>query len=438
MELFPWLPEFLNVCEFVFPSGIAEDDELTITLGEGKALWEFPKHPIKAFRFWLVEEGSVKRTFSPIGYRAYRYFEPPLNWDASQRELLSVSIEFQGNYPRLSVENTRPTPGVLWGDLHGMAFNQRPLDDFYGYAKEVARFDFAAAMCFSYNICVGDMWKQVKETADRFTRPGEFVAVAGFECATPPDGSHRNVHFFHQEQVPPIFFEDRPPAGAPRHIARLNPDTIICQDMEHFYATVSGYGGIVTGHFHTLNYEQEILAEIWQKQEGSKNEEQRIFDLLNGGMHLGIAGGSDTHDSMPGNPEPERSCPQTAGFMAVLADEITPDAIYEAILKRRVYGTTGARIALHVDASGYPMGSVVPLVTPRTFQVRVEGTAPLVKVELVRNGLVVDEVDLSRSSWEGVLRDPLTETDNGAWYLVRVTQKDGHRVWSSPVWFEEP
>ena len=191
----------------------------------------------------------------------------------------------------------------------------------------------------------------------------------------------------------------------------------------------------MTGHFHTLSYQHEWLAEIWQKQLGSQNEEQRIFELLNKGFHLGIVGGSDTHDSMPGNPDPEPSCPQPAGFMAVLADEISPDAIQESIRERRVYGTTGARIALHIDAAGYPMGSIVPAPTPRTFRVRVEGSDGLAKVELVKNGFAVTRVDLSQMAWEGVLIDPTNEIGKTDWYLIRTTQKDGHRAWSSPIWF---
>ncbi len=318
-----------------------------------------------------------------------------------------------------------------------MSFNQRPLDDFYTYAREVAGFDFAAAMLFSYNVCVGNVWEEVKRAATRFTRSGEFVAVPGIEFGTPPDGSHRKAHFFHHaERVPPIFFEERPPALEPRFTCRFRPDTVLCRDLDHFYETVSAYGGTVSGHFHTLEYERETLAEMWQKQSGSAGEEQRIFGLLNRGMRLGLVAGSDTHDSMPGNPAPEPGCVQAAGFMAVLADEVTPQALHEAVVRRRVYGTTGARIALRVDASGHPMGSAVPAAVPRAFQVQVEGTGPLARVELVRQGAVVDGVEPAGTAWEGSLADPGKGGGAAAWYLIRVTQKDGHRAWSSPLWFD--
>jgi len=449
LDLYPQVPEFLHVCELNLVSGMARGEELTIELGG--AGWEFPKRPIGDFSFWLIE-GQPGQVFAPTGYKTYRTFDP-----VPPSDILSAGAAFEGEHPGPTPENRRPTPGILWGDLHGMAFNQRPLDDFYEYARAVAGFDFAAAMLFSYNVCVGDMWDHVKETAARFTCPGEFVAVPGIEFGTPPDGSHRNAHFFlHPERVPPILFEERPPALEPRLTDRFHADTIRCRDLEHFYETVAAYGGMVSGHFHTLRYEREHLAEMWQKQSGSAQEEERIFGLLSQGMRLGLVGGSDTHDSMPGNPAPEPGCPQAAGFMAVLADEVTPQALREAVMERRVYATTGARIVLRVDASGHAMGSAVRAETPRVFRVEAEGSAPLAAVELVRQGEVVDTADPSGVAWEGTLADPGDEIDpsgavrdetlsgqgvggmraDPAWYLIRVTQTDGHRAWSSPVWFE--
>lgn len=429
LDLYPVLPEFLHVCEIDLPGGLPAGDELTVHLGSEKGPWTFSRHPIDPFRFWLVEGKTPDRTFEPTGYKTYRTFDPPLDLNAP----LVASVAFAGSYAPFAPENTRKTPGILWGEIHGMVFNQRPLDDYYNYAIDVAKFDFAAPMLFSYNVCVGDIWDRVKDAAERFTRPGEFVGIAGIEFGTPPDGSHRNAHFFDHRGVPPIFFEERPPALDPRLHRRFHPDTLFCRDLDHFYETIATYNGTVTAHFHTLRYGREILAEFWQKQKGSAAEEERNFGYLNDGMRLGIVCGSDTHDSMPGNPHPEPGCPQPAGFMAVLSHELTPGAIYRAILDRRVYGTTGARIALHLDVSGSPMGSVLPLSAPREFRLRVEGSAPLSKIDLIRNGSLIDSVEPSGDSWEGALRDGSTDA---YWYLVRVAQKDGHRAWSSPVWFE--
>ena len=196
------------------------------------------------------------------------------------------------------------------------------------------------------------------------------------------------------------------------------------------------YGGIVSGHFHTAVYDRETLAEIWQKQAGSSFEEQRIFAMLNKGMRLGIVGGSDTHDSMPGNPDPEPGCPQTAGFMAVVADELTPEAIRQAIISRRVYATSGARIAMHFESSGRPMGSVLNASQPGEFYARVEGAGELSLLELLRDGTPIVTQAPGRVDFEDVLSDTTVDSAGSHWYMLRVTQADGHRAWSSPIWFE--
>jgi hypothetical protein len=434
LDYYPVLPEFLHVCEICLGEGINSGDELRIDLGSDAGPWRFAQNPIDDFKFWLVESSSPEQTFSPTGYKTYRKFAPSVDPDAKEDQPLSVSAKFRGMYPAFAPENTRKTPGILWGEIHGMVFNQRPLDDYYNYAKHIAKYDFAAPMLFSYNTCVGNVWDHVRDTADRFTEPGEFVAISGVEFGTPPDGSHRNAHFFHHVGVPPIFFEERPPALEERFTRRFHPDTVFCKDLDHFYKTIKQFGGIVTGHFHTLEFHREILGELWQKQTGSAAEEERMFLLLNQGMRLGLVCASDTHDSMPGNPAPEPGCPQTAGFMAVLSDDLSRESIHRAILDRRVYGTTGARIALYLDVSNNPMGSILPLSTPRTFSLKVEGSDALEKVDLIRDGLVIQSVESGDRTWEGELSYP--QGDASHWYVVRVTQVDGHRAWSSPTWFE--
>ncbi|MCC7353622.1 MAG: hypothetical protein IT330_07665 [Anaerolineae bacterium] len=437
LDLYPRVPEFLYVCEVRFPQGLPADDTVTIQLGSDAAGWEVPRHPIEIFRFWFLESEPEGWRFEPTGYKTYRAFADRSRTDDLPWRLGEMSISVTGDVPRLSAANTRPTPGILWGDIHGMVFNQRPLDDYYRYAREVARFDFAAAMLFSYNVCVDGVWQEIKAAAARWTEPGRFLGIAGVESGTVPDGSHRNAYYFDAANVPPIFCEDRPPARDPRLTRRFHPDTILCHTLDDYYHAVFAHGGIVTGHFHTLRYDREVLAEIWQKQVGDDGDEAHVFAALNSGLRLGLVAGSDTHDSMPGNPEPEPWCPQPAGFMAVLADEVSASAIREAIWQRRVYGTTGARIALRVESNEMPMGSVLPAHAPRQFAVRVEGSGPLAKAELIRNGAAIQKVSLSDLVAQVELADPKPGNGVSAWYLVKITQIDGHRAWSSPIWFEE-
>ena len=83
----------------------------------------------------------------------------------------------------------------------------------------------------------------------------------------------------------------------------------------------------MTGHFHTLTYDREVLAEIFQKNlTRPKEEEERIYELMRHGKRFALAGTSDTHDSMPGNPYPEPHLSMPAGFTGVYAKELTASA----------------------------------------------------------------------------------------------------------------
>ena len=266
LDLYPLVPEFLTACEISLPAASTSS-----ALHVSVAKWYAPLRPIATFRFWIVIDVTGTLEFEPTGYKTYREFRLPNNvrprydWLASHTQSAACTVE--GSYRNVPKASTRKTPELVWGELHGMALNQRPLDDFYEYAKRVTRLDFCAAVLFSYNTCLGDVWDQVKAAAKRHLSRGSFVPVAAFECGTPEDDSHRVAYFFDPSDVPPIFCETRPPALDPVLALRFHPDSVRCETLDAFYATVHRYGGFVGGHFHTLTYREEILAELWQKQE---------------------------------------------------------------------------------------------------------------------------------------------------------------------------
>jgi hypothetical protein len=438
LDFFPRIPEFLHTIEIIFREGLEAIDEVEINLGNHDLGWQLPIRKIDPFHFWLVESEEDSWRFMTNWERGYKTFSQGGKRLSIPDSIIKTSISVEGNLPRLSKRNKRRTPGILWGEIHGMAFNQRPLDDYYNFARNIAKFDFASPLLFSYNTCVKGVWQEVKDAAARWTEPGRFLGITGVELDTIPDGSHRKVHFFDDIDVPPIFCENRPPAHDPRLLARFSNDTIYCNTLDQFYDVVKQYDGILSGHHHTITYDREILAEIWQKQSTPPNgDEQRIFQLLDDGLKLGIVAGSDTHDSLPGNPYSEYGSPsQTAGFMAVLANEISPDAIKNAIISRQVYATTGAKIELNFSCDGAPMGSCLQHQNRRDFQIQIEGSSKLKKVELIRKSKIVCTKTLSGLTANISFSDCDVSLKENDWYIVKVYQSDNHRAWSSPIWFE--
>ena len=443
LDLYPLVPEFLALCTLDLPE-LAAGSLITLEIPD----WHAPERPIDSYRFWVVPDLEAQFNFPPTGYRTYREFvfrstsdRVPFSMLEALLEVAKVRVE--GNYAPIPVQNKRKTPGIYWGELHGMSFNQRKIDDFYEYAKRETELDFCSAIQFSYNTCVDDVWNEVKRANARHLEPGKFVPILAFECGTPPDDSHRVAYFINKTDVPPIFCDSRPPANDPHLHSRFRSDTIVCSNLDEFYKTVDRFNGFVGGHFHTLRYHQERLAELWQKQEFrdtyQKNkpfadEEQNVYELLKAGMKLGFTGGSDTHDSMPGNPYPEPGCPRPAGFTGILADELTPEAIDQALRSRRTIATSGARIGIWLTYGDARIGDITAFKTDTPFRIRVDGATELRSVELLRNGAVFATWEERPGQFETeMIPEPVPSTGED-FYHLRVTQVDEHIGWASPIW----
>src|SRR5205085_1502670 len=80
---------------------------------------------------------------------------------------------------------------------------------------------------------------------------------------------------------------------------------------------------------------------------GGEQAGRHVVDALRLGRRYGIIAGGDIHDGRPGDElhtrqrEPERySVLRRQGIMGVWAEALTRDAVFEALWRRRVYGTT--------------------------------------------------------------------------------------------------
>ena len=128
----------------------------------------------------------------------------------------------------------------------------------------------------------------------------------------------------------------------------------------------------------------------------------------------------------------------TGGLTAVIAPELTREAIIQALRERRCYATTGARMVLDFRVNGHGMGEEFATAAPDVaVTARVLGAAPLARLELVCNGGIV-----FTQSGNGRVAD-IAETislpkQQTSYFYLRVTQTDGHVAWSSPVWVSLP
>ena len=161
-----------------------------------------------------------------------------------------------------------------------------------------------------------------------------------------------------------------------------------------------------------------------------------FYDALNRGARYACVANGDTHRRAPG---------LSGGLTAIFADELTAEAILEALRQRRCYATSGSRIFLDSRANGRFMGQSVQAVGHKiTLTLNAIGTRPITSVTLIRNGEEVKTFPAPggceiRVSYEDSFLAP-----GRHWYLWRVSQRPaapalpgnvsvahGHLAWSS-------
>lgn len=357
--------------------------------------------------------------------------------------------------PSRLISSREPEYHTYWGILHGMFFNQRPLDYYFEYAREVAALDFCAGQHFTYEAALPGVWDRTREAVLRHCDPGQFVTFLSVECDPGPCG--HKIILFRDTEIPPLLAEQRPAVHSDPFQSRpLAPGTIQCDSLEELWQTLHTLGEecvMVTAH-HTADWGYhdpmlQRLAEIYSKWgtceypgnpldlRPANPPREYVQEALERGYKLGIIAGGDTHDSRPGSQAPEPfGVKFPDGLTAVLAKSLTREAIWEALWQRRTYGTTGARILLQFKVNETLMGGEAEYYSDPVIQFQAVGTAPIRLVELLRNNRVIQ-------SWQDVgdtvsidYRDRDLTTDFDRHYYVRLTQEDDQMAWTSPVWLE--
>ncbi len=356
---------------------------------------------------------------------------------------------------------------IYWGDLHrqsAVSDGEGSLSEHFRVARDEARLDFYAMTdhasltadpcdraymeplkgptsitdartpgelgdVVALHRVAGAAWHELKGLVRTFNAPGRFVTLLGYEWSCARYGD-RNVYFLRDDE------SIRVPRTLPELYAAL--DGVEAMLTPHHTGYARGRRGTDWNvHAPRLERNVEVVSLHGCSEEprasyfplnnigmGSNVPGGSVRDALARGHHLGIVGGSDGH-------RPRDPFVLTGAY----ATDLTREAIWEALYHRRTVATTGAqRIPLEFRMDGEWQGSLLTLDTLPTFTIRVEGTAPITRVDLVSNGEVLLTWAGSGPDFrmEGHLAAVPERPDN--YYYVRVLQADGHLAWSSPIW----
>lgn len=323
---------------------------------------------------------------------------------------------------------------VHWGDLHGQSVigcGARSIDDYYGHARDFAAADVCShqANCF---LVSGDEWGATLASTRAHHQPGRFVPLLGVEwSAISTLGGDHNVYFpgdsAELRRCSHEFVRDRSDADRDlKHVDDLHG---------HYRGSDTILAVHVGGRTANLDWHDAGLDRLLEVHSTHATSEWFLFDALRRGYRMGVIAGSDGVDGRPAASHPGHMGVRNmrGGLTAILAPELTRPAIWQALRQRHCYATTGERILLAFGLGTATMGDEVAARSAAAglggFDVRVEGTAPIERVDFFRDDACLASVDAyaggalscrlrvawrgasapgnwqrARMAWDGVLR----------------------------------
>jgi len=295
----------------------------------------------------------------------------------------------------IQVTPARTSPLLFWADLHGQSeetIGTNSIEDYFTFARDFGLLDIAAHQGNDFQV-TDDFWEQVNRTTRRYDNEGTFVTFPGYEWSgNTPLGGDRNVFF--REEGGKISrsscallpgqksrFPDAPTADALFQGLRRQRDK-----GPFVFAHVGGRYADLRMHDPDLEIAVEIHS-AWG------TFEWLLEEAFARGYRVGICANSDGHKTRPGASYPgSGEFGAYGGLTCVLAERLDRGAVYEALMARRFYATTGHRPILDVslvmeDGRRATMGDVISMGSQRaTLQGFFSGTAPLERLD-IRNGM---------------------------------------------------
>lgn len=260
-----------------------------------------------------------------------------------------------------------------------------------------------------------DEWQRTQEAAEAATVPGIFVALRAFEWTSREQG-HLNV--FLTDEV----------------LSRETPEG---DTLAEFYAWLAAHPEAVAqfnhpfaGHFDEFALSPSVRQQVTLLEVGNGGGTplrfaEAYWQALWAGWRVGASGNLDTQTPNWGADGELRT--------GLLARELTPQALLEAIAARRAFSTEDATLALALRAGDVWMGGEIdPGLIEFTLLVADREAEPL-EVSIWRNGAPAFRTSLTPGE-EPTARLVVLPAAPGDIFVAHAVQADGQEAWSSPIW----
>lgn len=387
-------------------------------------------------KYWTYENNS---TWCEVIELSDECCHVPYSFNSKPVPYTEIIAENESSHH--TIEYNGKKLGLFWGDLHMHTnlsrcslhdkFHCTEIDEKYRFCRDVANLDFA--MITDHDSMSEYEWNITCDTAHFNNLPENFTAFAGFEWTCTqykdkPNYGHYNV-----------LYKDTGSLYKTSDAVFGNIQNLWDVLQKGKALTIPHHPGCNTHplDWNYFNGDFVPLVEIFQVR-GSYEYDQcpmyptnygrevtnnnSVQDGLNRGYKFGFTSGGE-HEGV--------------GVTAIFAESLTRDAIFEALQKRHVYGTTGDHIFIDFRLNGHLMGSEVRTKNSNPkIEVKVAGTSNIESVKVVRNGNIIKEWNPNKKEvtleW---VDDSLSQVDQHSnyYYYVVVNQDNNEMAWASPV-----
>ena len=280
-----------------------------------------------------------------------------------------------------------------WGDMHGQSeetIGTNTVYNYFQFARDKAFLDVTCHQGNDFQITV-EFWSRLQDITAEFYEPGRFVTFPGYEwSANTGLGGDHNVLFFKEgEQIhrsSHALITDYSDTDTDCHTIRELLNTLKGKDV-FLIAHVGGrYAALEMGKEDYQNLSVEIHS-AWG------TFEWLLHDAFRLGLRVGIVANSDGHKGRPGASYPGASTfGSYGGLTCFLCSELSREAVFESLVLRHHYATSGTRMLIDIKAFNGNrdealMGDIVfTSKTQIVLDIVVIGSAPIERIDIY-NGL---------------------------------------------------
>ncbi|MDF1859729.1 MAG: DUF3604 domain-containing protein [Verrucomicrobiales bacterium] len=379
----------------------------------------------------------------------------PIKLDDWREQFEPVSLPLSGEPERYETEGSDGKRyRLFWGDLHchsGLTGDaEGEPDEIVLYARDRAKLD---VMVLQDNdevhgrILTEGEYRLGTTYSQWITEPGRFVALPGYEWTqrTMKGGVPDPYASVHEQKMKGSYPNHRtviyPMKGGP--IVRYFE---VGHDFDRMAETVAASGGILHSQhpaFELSDQPNEVNLEVTACWGIYIRSVPALFHgELDKGRRVGFIGTSDSHRRNPG---------LCGGLTGIYAEELTPEAIFDALKKHRVFATNGSKIVLDSRADGKLSDHVVKARDGSVnLSLSITGTTPVTDVRLIGTGGKTVAKFPGNGTKEFYVEKALHNLPSGNhWFYWAVEQEgtsrqysgnisvaQGNLAWSSPHFVE--